>query len=146
MKSNLTPQTPLQDGETVLHSFQADKATYLRANTWLAAAAMAAGMFVLWLVGNPDIWTGAVGGLAAIALRAFYMRSEEMAVRWDLTNMRLLGPMDRVIRLEDIAKFNTLGNVTQIITLSGDKHLIKYQPNPKHTVSTIERVRAGGGA
>ena len=37
-------------------------------------------MGVLWAMGNPFPWTGAVGGLAAIALRAWYLSSEDLAI------------------------------------------------------------------
>ena len=91
----LTPTTPLATGETVQHSFSADRHTYVRDHTWMAALAMAVGMPILYLMGNPHVWTGAVGGLAAIAIRAFYVASDELAARWDLTDQRLLGPQTR---------------------------------------------------
>ena len=66
----MIPTATLQDGETVQHSFHADRGTYWRDHAWLAAGAMAVGMLALWVLGNPHVWTGAVGGLAAIAVRA----------------------------------------------------------------------------
>lgn len=144
MSGNMTPTSPLADGEEVLASFRADRATYTRTNTWLAAAAMAGGMAVLWLLGNPYVWTGAVGGLLAVAVRTFYLMSEEMSVRWDLTNQRLLGPQTRAIRLGEIKALNTLGSMVQVVTMAGDKHLIKYQASPAETVARIEAARAGG--
>ena len=144
MNQSMTPDTPLADGEEVLLSFRADRASYVRANTWMAAAAMGAGMGILWLMDNPHVWTGAIGGLAAVALRAFYLMSEEFSVRWDLTNQRVLGPMTRAIPLTNIKKLNTLGSVVQIVTHTGDKHLIKYQADPKATIAAIRRATAGG--
>ncbi|PSL20989.1 hypothetical protein [Shimia abyssi] len=144
MTRSMTPDSPLGDGETILTSFRADRATYIQANTWLAAGAMAGGMLILWLVGNPHVWTGAIGGFAAVAVRAFYMMSEELSVRWDLTNQRLLGPMGRAIPLSAIKNFNTLGNMVQLVTHSGDKHLIKYQHDPAHIIATLKHVAAGG--
>ena len=144
MSHNMTPDTPLLEGEEVLTSFQADRATYTRASTWLAALAMAGGMGILWVVGNPYVWTGAIGGLAAVAVRTFYMMSEEMAVRWDLTNMRILGPQQRVIRLGEIKDIRTLGAMVQVITTTGDKHLIKYQADKAATIARIRAAQAGG--
>ena len=144
MKSNLTPTAGLHDGEEVLASFRADRATYVRSNTWMAVAAMAGGMAILWLLGNPDIWAGAVGGLAAVAVRAFYLMSDELAVRWDLTNQRLLGPQSRIVRLGEIKALNRLGNVVQVVTTTGDKHLIKYQVDPFETVRQITSAQLGG--
>ncbi len=144
MNRSMTPDTPLSEGEEVLQSFRADRATYVRTNTWMAAAAMGAGMVILWLLDNPYVWTGALGGLAAVAVRAFYLMSEELSVRWDLTSQRILGPMERRIPLAQVKKLNTLGSVVQIVTHSGDKHLIKYQADPKSTIAAIRRVAAGG--
>ncbi len=40
---------------------------------------MALGMVILWVLDNPHVWTGAIGGLAAIALRGWYVASDELA-------------------------------------------------------------------
>ncbi len=82
--------------------------------------------------------------LLAVAVRAFYLMSEEMSVRWDLTNQRLLGPMDRVIRLGEINELNKLGHVVQVVTHSDDKYLLKYQVDPRETIRQIKAVQVGG--
>ena len=140
----MTPNSPLADGEEVLTSFSADRGTYVRTNTWMAVLAMAIGMGVLWFLDNPHVWTGAIGGLLAVAIRAFYMMSEELSVRWDLTNMRLLGPMDRAIRLGEIKELNKLGSVVQVVTSTGSKHLVKYQGDPAETIRKINAAKLGG--
>ena len=140
----MAPNTPLKDDEEILTSFRADRATYVRTNTWMAVFAMAGGMAILWLLGNPHVWTGAIGGLFAVAVRAFYMMSEELSVRWDLTNQRVLGPMDRVIRLGEIKALNKMGSVVQVVTNAGDKYLIKYQASPTETIRQIKSVQVGG--
>ena len=99
---SMTPTTPLEAGERVIHSFHPDSSAYRRDHAWLAAGAMALGMAILWAIGNPHAWTGAVGGLAAIAVRGFYVASDELKARWDLTDRRLLGPQTRVVRLSEI--------------------------------------------
>ena len=142
----MTPTTALQEGETVLASFRPDRATYWRDHAWLAAAAMAIGMAVLWAMGNPHVWTGAVGGLAAVAVRAGYVASDELAARWDLTDRRLLGPQTRAVRLAEIATLRRLGSAVQVVTRAGDKHLIKYQADGAATRARIERAMAGGAA
>ncbi|MHA7851741.1 hypothetical protein [Roseovarius sp.] len=139
----MTPTTPLGEGEEVLHSFHPDRATYWRDHAWLAAAAMAIGMAILWVMGNPHVWTGAVGGLAAVAVRAFYVASDEMQARWDLTDRRLLGPQTRAVHLTDIARVRTLGSAVQIVTRSGDKHLLKYQPDRDATRQRIQTAMTG---
>ncbi|SDN56043.1 hypothetical protein SAMN05216196_101903 [Lutimaribacter pacificus] len=138
-----TPTTALAEGETVQASFSADRATYIRDHAWLAAAAMAAGMGILWALGNPHVWTGAVGGLAAVVLRAWFVASDELAVRWDLTDRRLLGPGSRAVRLAEIGALNTLGSAVQVVTLTGDKHLLKYQKDRDATRTRIAAVQAG---
>jgi len=140
--SAMTPTTALEDGEHVVESFHADRGTYWRDHAWLAAGAMAVGMAVLWMIGNPHLWTGAVGGLAAVAVRAFYVASDELAARWDLTDRRLLGPQTRALRLSDIETLRGLGSAVQVVTRAGDKHLIKYQAD---RVGVEARVRNAAG-
>ncbi|SEP79979.1 hypothetical protein [Thalassovita taeanensis] len=141
---SMTPTAPLAAGETVQHSFRPDRSAYWRDHAWMAAGAMAIGMAALWIAGNPHVWTGAVGGLAAIAVRAFYVASDELQARWDMTETRLLGPQNRTVRLSEIAQLRTLGSAVQIVTNSGDKHLLKYQADRDATRSRLRRAMAGG--
>ncbi len=122
--------------------FRADKGAYIRTNTWLAAFAMAAAMLVLWLIGNPYVWTGAPAGLAAIGIRAWYLASEELAAEWQMTDTTLTGPGPRKVALNQIEAVNTMGSFVQIVTKGGDKHLIKYQADPAATKTAIERAVA----
>lgn len=138
--AQLTPTAPLQDGEETVESLRPDRGAYLRDNAWMAAVAMAAGMAILWTAGNPHVWTGAIGGLAAIAIRGWYMASEELAVRWDLTDRRLLGPHGRETRLSEIVKVNRFFSVVQVVTSTGAKHLIKYQSDPAATQARLRRA------
>jgi hypothetical protein len=138
----MTPTTPLIEGERVVHSFTPDRAAYWRDHAWMAAGAMAVGMGILAAIGNPHISTGAVGGLAAIAVRAFYLASDEMTARWDLTDRRLLGPGGRAVPLSEITRIRGLGSAVQIITQGGDKHLIKYQAD---RVAVTTRLAAATG-
>ena len=115
-----------------------DRQTYIRVHAWMAAAAMAAGMAILWLAGNPHIWTGAVGGLAAIAVRGWYLASDELAVEWELSATRLNGPGWRQMDLGEIETVRTLGSAVQVVTKGGDKHLLKYLQNPDAVRNTIE--------
>lgn len=137
----LTPTTPLEPGEAVGQSFTPDRATYIRDHAWLAALAMLAGMAILWLMGNPYIWTGAVGGLAAILVRGWYVASDELNARWDLTDRRLLGPGVRRVPLGRIDKVRVIASAVQVVTIEGDKHLIRYQGDPRATRAAIEAAR-----
>lgn len=123
-------------------TFFADKGAYIRTNAWLAAFAMATAMLVLWLIGNPYVWTGAPAGLAAIGIRAWYLASEELAATWEMSGTTLTGPGPRKIALKQIEAVNTMGSFVQIVTTGGDKHLIKYQADPAATKAAIERAMA----
>jgi len=120
-------------------TFTADRTAYIRSHAWMAALAMAAGMMILWVMGNPHVWTGAIGGLAAIILRGWYLMSEEIAVVWTLSDTSMTGPAERNIPLTQIERVRTMGSYVQVVTKSGDKHLIKYQADPAATARTIER-------
>ncbi|WP_234416643.1 MULTISPECIES: hypothetical protein [unclassified Ruegeria] len=123
-------------------TFTPDKGAYIRTNTWLAAGAMAVAMIVLWLVGNPYVWTGAPAGLAAVAFRAWYLASEELTTTWQMTETTLTGPGPRNVTLNQIEAVNLMGSFVQIVTKGGDKHLIKYQADPAATKAAIERAMA----
>lgn len=142
MIPSFTPTAPLADGEEVIASFTGDRATYWRDMAWQAALAMILGMLILWLMGNPHVWTGAVGGLFAIAVRAFYLASDELKVRWDLTNQRLLGPGGRIADLHNISAVRGFVSAVQVVTLNGDKHLIKYQSDKDAVIRAIEAARS----
>ena len=120
--------------------FAPDKGAYIRTNAWLAAAAMASAMIILWLIGNPYVWTGAPAGLAAIGLRAWYLASEELTTSWEMTETMLTGPGPRKVALNQIEAVNTMGSFVQLVTKGGDKHLIKYQADPAATKAAIERA------
>ncbi|AZV76767.1 hypothetical protein EBB79_01890 [Parasedimentitalea marina] len=122
-------------------TFTPDRRAYIRSHAWMAALAMAAGMAILWAMGNPHVWTGAIGGLAAIILRGWYLMSEDLAVTWTLSDTGLTGPAERNIPLTQIKRVRTMGSYVQVVTKSGDKHLIKYQAEPAATSRIIESAR-----
>lgn len=120
--------------------FNPNRSAYIRAHAWMAALAMTAGMGILWAMGNPHVWTGAIGGLAAIALRGWYMMSEELAVVWRVQDGALSGPAERHVLLNQIEAVKAMGSYVQVITKTGDKHLIKYQSSPGTTVAALEHA------
>jgi hypothetical protein len=120
--------------------FPADRSAYIRSHTWMAAAAMGGAMLMLWLIGNPYVWTGAPAGLAAIVLRGWYLASEELGYVWAIEGDDLVGPGPRRLALSNIEKVNMMGSYVQIVTKTGDKHLIKYQADPATTKAAIERA------
>ena len=122
-------------------SFRADRMTYIRTHATMAALAMGAGMAILWVMDNPHIWTGALGGLAAVAVRGWYLMDEELAHEWRLSDDTLEGPGGRSVPLDQITKLRAIGSAVQIITKAGDKHLIKFQPDPPATIARIDAAR-----
>ncbi|SNS07714.1 hypothetical protein [Antarctobacter heliothermus] len=125
-------------------TFPPDRLTYIRTHWIMAAVAMAVGMAILWALGNPHVWTGAIGGLAAVALRGWYLMDEEMGHIWQMTGDTLEGPQGRRVALSDIDKLRTIGAAVQVITRTGDKHLIKFQADPQATKARIEAARPRG--
>jgi hypothetical protein len=142
-RTAFAPTTSLEPGERVLARFRGDRETYWREHAWLAAIAMAGGMAILWALGNPHVWTGAVGGLLAIAVRGLYLASDETKMEWHLTDARLLGPGPRAIALGNISAVRSLFSAVQVVTVTGDKHLLKYQADPAGVIAEIEAARAG---
>jgi hypothetical protein len=140
-KTHFTPTTELDPDERILDRFRGDSGTYWREHAWLAAIAMAIGMAILWAIGNPHVWTGAIGGLAAIAVRALYLASDETKMEWHLTNRRLLGPGPRAIALENITTVRSLFSAVQVVTVTGDKHLLKYQADAPAVIAAIDTAR-----
>lgn len=139
--THFAPTTGLDPGERILDRFRGDRATYWREHAWIAAIAMAGGMAVLWAIGNPHVWTGAIGGLLAVSVRAFYLASDETKMEWHLTNRRLLGPGPRAVALENIAAVRSLFSAVQVVTVTGDKHLLKYQADAPAVIAAIDAAR-----
>jgi roadblock/LC7 domain-containing protein len=49
------------------------------------------------------------------------------------------------VRLAEIDKLRTLGSAVQVITRSGDKHLLKYLADRPRVVAEIEATMARAG-
>lgn len=128
---------PLQDGERVVDTFNADRAAYWRSHLILAVVlGVAAGLFLMWQ-GNPYPVAGPLGAVLAIGIRAAYLASEALAEVWQLTDRRLLGPSGRAIPLAQIRSARTFLGAVQVTTTTGDRHLIRYLADP---ATTAERI------
>lgn len=133
---------PLLPGEVLLHTWAADKATYWRGHGIMAViGGFIAGVVLVYLQ-NPDPWVGPLAAIAALGLRGWYLASEALALSWRLTDRRLLGPGGRTLRLADIDKARPFLGDVQIITRSGDKHLMKYMAQASPVVAAIEAAKA----
>jgi hypothetical protein len=130
---------PLQAGETVLVEFPADRVAYWRGHLIMAVIlGTAAGLFLLWQ-GNPYPVAGPFGAILAIGVRATYLASEALALRWRLTDRRLLGPGGRAIPRAQIRSARVVFGSVQITTAGGDRHLVRYQADPAATAARIMR-------
>ena len=133
---------PLAEGETVIEEFAADKAAYWKSHLIMAVVlGAAAGLFLMWQ-GNPYPVAGPLGAAIAIGARAAYLASEALSDRWRLTETRLLGPASRTIPLAQIRTARPFLGAVQVVTLSGDKHLMKYMADP---AATAARILAAAG-
>lgn len=128
---------PLATGEALCHEFRPDAAAYWRGHGILALIGGVVAGVVLVATGNPYPWTGPVAAALAIGLRAAYLRSEVMAQRWRVTDRRLLGPGLRDIPLGQIVTARPFLGDVQIVTRSGDKHLMKYMADAQSVIAAI---------
>ncbi|MCK0126299.1 hypothetical protein MWU76_18055 [Gelidibacter sp. F2691] len=131
----------LELGEKLIESFSGNLSTYVKEHVMLAVLGSLLMSGVLMYMGNPHAWTGVVGAVAAIAVRGLYVAKEQLGFTWHLTNRRLVGPGNRTILLTSIVKVNTIFTAAQIVTLSGDKYMLKYQADAKATQAAINRAR-----
>lgn len=118
-------------------TFRPDAATYWRAHGIMALAGGVLAGVVLVLMGNPSPWVGPVGAALAIGLRAAYLKSEAIAEEWVLTETHLLGPAGRSIPRDQITAARPLLGSVQVVTRSGDKHLIRYLADPAAAAALI---------
>lgn len=132
---------PLDSDERLLAEWRADPVTYWKNHLILAVIlGFLAGLVLVWL-GNPFPWTGPVAAVLAIFARAFYLRSEALGDSWRLTQRRLLGPGGREISLRAIKEVRPFLGDAQIVTHSGDKHLMKYLADARAVIARIDEAR-----
>jgi hypothetical protein len=130
--------------------FRPDRDRYIRDHLWLAALGMVGATTVLWALGNAEFWVGAVAALLAVAVRGWYLASEELARRWELTPaaIRAVGPdgtHERSVPLVEVDQVRKLGSAVQVITRGGDKLLLKYMAEGDRVRDRIAAA-AGVGA
>jgi hypothetical protein len=130
--------------------FRPDRDRYIRDHLWLAALGMVGATAVLWALGNAEFWVGAVAALLAVAVRGWYLASEELARRWELTPaaIRAVGPdgtHERSVPIVEVDQVRKLGSAVQVITRGGDKLLLKYMAEGDRVRDRIAAA-AGVGA
>jgi len=132
----------LLDGETRLAAFAGNRATYVKEHVLLAALGSVLAVALLMATGNQHAWTGVVGAVAAVAVRGFYVASEQLGQTWHLTDRRLISPTGTTILRSEIDKVRVIFSAAQVITRNGDKYMIKYLADPAAAKTAIE----GGAA
>jgi hypothetical protein len=141
--SDLTLQGGLdaEPGETLLAEFRADRTAYWRGHLVMAVVLGVVAGVALLATGNPTPWAGPVGAAMALGIRGWYLASEVLGMRWQLTDRRIVIPGGRAFRLPDLVTVRSFLGDVQLVTRSGDKHLIKHQPDAAATIATIDRAR-----
>ena len=136
------PRPEFERGEKLLREIAAEPATYWRDHGAMGLVGMAAVGGVLWAMGNEHVAIGALGAIGAVAVRGAYLASEALGHRWWLTDKRLILPDGRrsVMLLEVQTVRRLLGDV-QLVTKTGDKHLIKHVGNAAAIVGAITEAR-----
>ncbi|MEZ5796023.1 MAG: hypothetical protein R3D63_00085 [Paracoccaceae bacterium] len=128
--------------EPVLAEFRPDRMVYWKSHVVMAVVlGTAAGLFLIWQ-GNPWPVAGPLGAALAIGARAAYLASEALGDVWLLTERRLIGPGGRSVPLAQIRLARPFLGAVQVVTLAGDKHLIKYQADP---FAVADRVMTATG-
>jgi len=130
-----------EPGEKILREIRSDKATYWRDHGVMAVLGMGVVGMVLAFIGSDHVAIGSLGAVLALAVRGLWLYSEQMKFRWVLSNMRLVGPGGRQVYLLELEKARRLFGDIQLITKSGDKHLIKHIRQSDHLVAEIEAAR-----
>lgn len=132
----------LEPNETLIQEFRADKSRYWRDHGIMAVGLMALAGIVLWVIDSPYPAIGSLGAILAVGVRASYLASETLGMRWLLTDRRLILPSGvRSVTLLEIEKARPLLGDVQVITKSGDKHLMKHLANADAAIASILAAR-----
>ena len=132
-----TMMSPLRPNETLLAEWPADRASYWRSHGIMAVLGGFIAGLALVALDNPTPWVGPVAAVLAMGARGWYLSSEALAYMWRLTDQRLQGPGGRDIPLPQIKTARPFLGDVQVVTHSGDKHLMKYMADPPAIVTAI---------
>lgn len=132
---------PLEPGEKVVAELRSDRGRYWRDHALLALVGMAGAGAFLWLIGSDHALIGALGAVLALAVRGAYLAREQLAMRWLVTDRRLILPSGGAVMLLEIETLRRLMGDLQIVTRGGDKHLIKHLADPEAARATLAEAR-----
>lgn len=135
--------SPLRPDEVMLAEWNADRGAYWRSHGIMAVLGGFVAGLLLVAIGNPTPWVGPLAAVLAMGARGWYLASEALSAQWRLTDQRLIGPAGRDIPLAQIKLARGFLGDVQIITQSGDKHLMKYMPDQVGVVAAIMSAQQG---
>lgn len=132
----------LEPGETILETYRPDRGRYWRDHGVMAVGLMALAGGVLWVIDSPYPAIGSLGAILAVGVRAAYLSSETLNLSWSLTDRRLVLPGgQRSVLLTDLERIRPFLGDVQVITRSGDKHLLKHMADAANVVGKITEAR-----
>lgn len=132
----------LEPDEKLVMELRSDKGRYWRDHAILALLGMAGAGGVLFVMGSPHVAIGSLGAVLALAVRGAFLAREQLGFRWHLTDRRLILPGERQVMLLEVDNVRKLMGDLQVITKTGDKHLIKHLADADTVVSRITETRA----
>jgi hypothetical protein len=142
-RPGIESELPLQPGEKVTAVFLPDTRRYWYDHFVLGGlGAAAVSAVLLWLGRIDQVGVAVIAILIGMGLRGLYFRSEAFARRWQLTDRRLIGPQGKEVMLLQIALVRSLMGDVQIVSQSGDKHLIRHLAEAAPVVVAIESAKA----
>lgn len=130
-----------ENGEKKLREIRSDRATYLRDHAVMAGLGMVVAALVLTVMGSDYVLIGSLGALLAMIVRGLWLYSEQMKFLWVLSNIRIVGPGGREVYLLELTKARRLLGDIQLVTRSGDKHLIKHVGDADAVLAEIDAAR-----
>lgn len=131
----------LEQGEKLLAEFAPDQRAYWRGHAIMAGIGAVLAFAALVITDQPAPWVGPIAALAALGVRGWYLASETLGLRWQVTNRRLIVPGGRAFALGSIAQARPFLGDVQIVTHSGDKHLVKYPADAQAVITAITKAQ-----
>ncbi len=130
-----------QMADSEMARFACNKGTYIREHIILGIIGSVLITGYLIYANEPAPWVGIIGAFAAIAVRGFYLASEHLGYVWLLREDGFVLPNSSVVPLNQIKEVRGIFSAVQVVTTTGDKHLIKYQSDRQGVIDTINSAR-----
>jgi len=132
----------LEPNERIIAELRSGRTRYWRDHAILALIGMVLAGTVLWAIGSENAAIGALGAVLALAVRGAYLAGEQLKMRWLVTDRRVILPSGGAVMLLEIERLRKLMGDLQIVTRSGDKHLIKHLDDADAALATITEAQS----